>query len=173
MRRITALLAALVLALALSGCQAQRAADFRDLGWQALEQDDNHAAAAAFERAIKLDATSDDYLGRGIAYDLLGDVDRALESFNQAIALDNTSAEAYYRRGSLMGSQGNYAQALADFGAATRLDPGYAPAYLSRGCTFVELGSFRRAREDLLRARSLTDDPVLLRQIDAALQALP
>lgn len=173
MRRRTALLLALALVLCLGGCRERRAADMADLGWQALKQDDRRAALTAFESSLKLDATADAYLGLGIAADLEGDVDLALQSFNRAIEMDKSSAEAYYWRGSLMGSQGDYAYALADFGSAIRLDPNYAPAYLSRGSTFIELGSFARAREDLLRARSLTDDPILLEQIEAALAAIP
>jgi len=163
---------ALTLALALGGCRAQRAADLADLGRQALEQGDHRAAVVAFQHSVDLKPSADAYLGLGIAYDLKGDVDQALENLSLAIVMNNSSAEAYYWRGSLLGSQGDYARALADFSQAIALDPAHAAAYLSRGATFIELGSYGRAREDLLRAHALTVDPALRAQIEATLQAI-
>ncbi|MGI6375855.1 MAG: tetratricopeptide repeat protein [Anaerolineae bacterium] len=164
------LLAALLLALA--GCRAERAADFNDVGWQALAQGDHRAAIAAFERSIKLDPSAQAHLGLGMAYDLKGDFDQALLNLNQAIALDADNAQAYYCRGNVRGSLGDYTGALGDFGRTIALDPGHARAYLSRGATMIELGSYVRARDDLTRALALTDDPALRTQIESALRAI-
>lgn len=171
-RRAAALALALALTLALGGCRAERAADFADLGRQALEQGDHRAAVVAFRRSLELKRSAEAYLGLGIAYDLKGDVDQALENLSLAIVLDTSSADAYYWRGSLLGSQGDYARALADFSHAIELDPAQARAYLSRGATFIELGSYGRARDDLLRAYALTADPVMRAQIETAMRAI-
>ena len=173
LRRIGCAVAlALTATLILGGCRAERAADFSDLGRQALQQGDHRAAVVAFGRSIELKRSAAAYLGLGIAYDLKGDVDAALENLSLAIVMDNSSAEAYYRRGSLLGSQGDYARALADFSRAIELEPTHAGAYLSRGATFIELGSYGRARDDLLRAYALTVDPVVRAQIEAALRTI-
>jgi len=162
---------ALALLLTLSGCRAERAADFADLGRQALAQGDHRAAIAAFERAVKLQPTADSYLGLGIAYDLKGDTDQALLNLSRAIALDPNNAEAYYRRGNVLGSLGDYGGALSDFGRCLALDSSHARAYLSRGATMIELGNLSRARDDLFRALAYAHEPELRAQIEAALRA--
>ena len=49
------------------------------------------------------------YLNRGIAYDALGDMERALADFEQAIRMCPKQAEAYNNRGYLRYKQGQYA----------------------------------------------------------------
>lgn len=171
MRR-TGYLLLLFLLLSLAGCRTERAADFDDLGWQALAQGDHRAAIAAFERSVKLNPTAQAYLGLGVAFDLKGDFDQALHHLNEALALDGNNAQAYYCRGNVRGSLGDYTGALTDFGRTIELEPGHAQAYLSRGATMIELGSFVRARDDLTRALALTNDPALRTQIEAALCAI-
>ncbi|MEN6478825.1 MAG: tetratricopeptide repeat protein [Anaerolineales bacterium] len=170
-RHAAPLLAALVLLVALSGCGARRAADLADVGQQALVQGDHRAAIAAFERALKLDPQADYYLGLGLAYDLQGNADLALLNLGQAIALDPTNAEAFYRRGNVLGSLGDYGSALSDLAQALALDPTHARAYLSRASLLIELGNPGRARADLFRALAYAREPELRAQIEMALRA--
>ena len=48
------------------------------------------------------------YLNRGLAYDAMGDMDKALADFEQAIRLKPKMAEAYNNRGYLRYKQGQY-----------------------------------------------------------------
>ena len=85
------------------------------------------------------------YLNRGIAYDALGDMERALADFEQAIRLCPKRAEAYNNRGYLRYKRGQYEQAIPDFTKAIELNPDYAQAYCSRGSAYGMLGHHEHA----------------------------
>lgn len=92
------------------------------------------------------------YLNRGIAYDALGETDKALADFEQAIRLKPKMAEAYNNRGYLRYKQGHYEQAIPDFDKAIELNPDYAQAYCSRGSAYGMLGKHERAMADIQSA---------------------
>ena len=66
---------------------------------------------------------------RGVDYDEQGQLDSAIDEFDEAIALDPQLAEAYYNRGTAYLDKGNYDQAIADFNQAIEIDPQLADAY--------------------------------------------
>ena len=54
------------------------------------------------------------YSNRGRAYASLGQPERAMEDFDEAIRLDPELAPAYYNRGSLYGNLGQPQRAIQD-----------------------------------------------------------
>ena len=66
---------------------------------------------------------------RGIAYQNLGEYQRALEDFNQMINLDPDTADYYNYRGNAYYEIKDYHRAIIDFQQALQLDPNLASAY--------------------------------------------
>jgi tetratricopeptide (TPR) repeat protein len=59
----------------------------------------------------------------------LGDYQRAIDDFNQAIQLDPLFANAYKDRGIAQLELGEYARAVEDFDQAVQINPQDAEAY--------------------------------------------
>ena len=52
------------------------------------------------------------YVGRGLAWQAKGDLDRAISDFDQAISLDRNDADAYYRRSQVFVEKGDLDHAI-------------------------------------------------------------
>ena len=67
---------------------------------------------------------------------ILGQIDRAIEAYSQAIELNPHHAEAYNNRGNAYFSRDNFAlhaKAITDYAKAIELNPELAIAYHNRG----------------------------------------
>ena len=96
--------------------------------------------------------TAEDYLRRGKEQLEKKDYLRARESFEKAVELDPSSAEAYCFRGMV---QLDDKQAAADFTKAIELRPDYAEAYFQRGLGRDLGGKDQAALEDYSKAIEL------------------
>ena len=67
----------------------------------------------------------------GISYVEAGDLERAIDSFDEAIRLYPGYAEAYFNRGIAHGSGGDTLRAIEDLREAIRLEPHLVGAYYS------------------------------------------
>jgi len=72
-------------------------------------------------------------VGRALAYEAKGDVDRAIADFDAAIRLDADDAEAHRQRARLFLEKHDLDRAAADLDATIRLDPGRAFDHYVRG----------------------------------------
>jgi tetratricopeptide (TPR) repeat protein len=98
---------------------------------------------------------------RGAVLDGLGQSDRALKDFNQAIRLDPKYPLAFYGRGILLATRERaYARAIADFDKVLQLEPNNVDALTRRGDAYGQLGDFGHAIGDLDRAVQLAPDDV-------------
>jgi tetratricopeptide (TPR) repeat protein len=95
------------------------------------------------------------YHKRGISYRLLGEYRRAIEDFDQALALSPEDAYIYGSRGVAYSYSEDYQQALRDFNRVLELDPQSAWSYASRGKTYHFLKGYQQALEDFDRALAL------------------
>jgi hypothetical protein len=68
------------------------------------------------------------------------DFHRAIQLYDQAIALDPSHAEAHYKRGNALKNLGRLDAAVASYDQAIKLKPGYAYAYCNRGVVQQSLG---------------------------------
>ncbi len=100
---------------------------------------------------------SEAHFYRGNAYADLDDYERAIEGYDQAIALKPDLALAYNNRGVAYGNQGNYERAIEDFDQAIELQPD-AAAYSNRGAAYCNLGNYEQAIEDFDQAIALQPD---------------
>jgi tetratricopeptide (TPR) repeat protein len=68
------------------------------------------------------------------------DFQRAIELYDQAIALSPSHAEAYYKRGNALRNLGRLDAALSSYNQAIELKPDYGYAYCNRGVVQQSLG---------------------------------
>ena len=84
---------------------------------------------------------------RGNAYLALGQIDRAISDYTNAINI-LPSAVAYFNRGNAYLKKEQYDKAEKDYDEALKLDPTLVDAYLNRGVTFTNRGQYDRAIAD-------------------------
>jgi protein O-mannosyl-transferase len=113
-----------------------------------------------WNHAIKV--TKDNYLahnGRGVAYYKLGQNQKAIEDYNEAIRL-NPYDDAYHNRGTAYAKISLYQKAIEDYNEAIRLKP-RADTYHNRGFIYYKLGQHKRAIEDFSHAILMKPDSVM------------
>jgi tetratricopeptide (TPR) repeat protein len=123
-----------------------------NLGSALAEEGKYNEAIVHYNKAIGMTPLTPDHIlaynKRGMAYNKLGQNQRALEDFNEAIKLDRYDIKAYENRGVTYAKLGLYQRALEDFNETIRLKPNYADTYNNRGVTYAKLGLYQRALED-------------------------
>jgi tetratricopeptide (TPR) repeat protein len=92
------------------------------------------------------------YHNRGFFLRLMGDLDRAIADYDQAIRLHASDANYYVNRGFALNRRGDDDRALADFDRAIRLNPKVAVAYINRGNIYYNKGEYDRALPDFEQA---------------------
>ncbi len=111
---------------------------------------------------LDVEALAIAYNNRGVAYDQLGDYDRAVADYQEALSLkpDDTMARrnlrvVLVRRGVALANTGEYQRALTDLSRAIELGPDKAIAWLRRAQVRMESGDLEGAAADLVEARRL------------------
>jgi lipoprotein NlpI len=103
------------------------------------------------------------YTNRGIAYSAKGQLDRAIQDFDQAIKLDANNVIAYYNRGIAHSAKGQFDCAIQDYDEAIERSPSArrllgmnnAIAYYNRGIAYSAKGQLDRAIQDFDQAIKL------------------
>jgi tetratricopeptide (TPR) repeat protein len=117
--------------------------------WRQCLADASPAAIDACTAIIFLDPQNDGaFVNRGIAYRRIGDVERAIRDYDEAIRLNPRAADAFNNRGNAFRARNDFARAIRDYDEAIRLDPHYAHAFNNRGIIFLERGDADRAIAD-------------------------
>ena len=88
----------------------------------------------------------------------MGNHDRAIQDFDQAIRLVPENARAYSSRGDTYMSKSDYDRAIQDYDQSIQLDPTNRIVYSNRGRALFYVGNFNAAAEALLHATELDDD---------------
>jgi protein O-mannosyl-transferase len=97
------------------------------------------------------------YSNRGAMFGELKQLDRAIEDFNAALAID-PAAVVYNNRGKLFSEMGRLDEAIRDYDSAIAMDPAYYLAYNNRGILHHDRGQLDRAIEDYTAAIALKPD---------------
>jgi hypothetical protein len=113
-----------------------------DFHTQGKYQDAIKAYSDAIRKAPK---APEAYNWRGMAYDDLGDLDKALQDLTEAIKLNGNYADAYNNRGEVYRKKKMYREAMADYSQAVKLDPNFSEAYYNQGLVFREQNNARAA----------------------------
>jgi lipoprotein NlpI len=95
------------------------------------------------------------YNGRGIAYDMKENYDKAIADYDEAIKLDPKDAHGYSNRCFTYNSKNEIDLALSDCDQAIKLDPKLARAYNNRGVVFYHKQDYDRAIADYSQAIQL------------------
>jgi tetratricopeptide (TPR) repeat protein len=90
-----------------------------------------------------------DFIQQGIVQAKKGEYAAAINAFNQAIALDPQSYNAYYRRGLAYYDLGEIDKAIADFNQSLNLNSQQAAAYFSRAMAFLVVNNIQSSIIDL------------------------
>jgi len=121
--------------------------------WRQCLADASPAAIDACTVLIRSNPRNDGaFVNRGIAYRRLGDMDRAIRDYDEAIRVNPRAADAFNNRGNAFRALDEHDRAMRDYDEAIRLDPHYAHALNNRGIIFLELGDAHRAIVDFDRA---------------------
>ncbi len=95
------------------------------------------------------------YRGRASALQGKEDFDRALADANQAVALDPSSAMAFFRRGDIYKATDHVDSALQDFNTAIQLDPNVPVYFIDRSNVYVDKRDYAHALSDIAEALRL------------------
>jgi tetratricopeptide (TPR) repeat protein len=101
---------------------------------------------------------AENYYLTGNAWYEKGDLDKALDAFDQAIRIYPNLSTAYWARGAIRDRKGQYDQAIADYSEAIRIDPHLAEAYNNRGIVWDEKGDWDKAVADYSEAILINPD---------------
>lgn len=132
------------------------------LGDKVLATEDYREALKHYDGAI--DPRNPDALNlyrRAASLDALGQTDRALADYSEAIRVDPKGALAFLGRGVLLASRKrSYDRAIDDFSRTIEIEPNNTAAYIARGNAYSQIGDNGRAIADLDKAIALApDDP--------------
>lgn len=126
--------------------QAQAAMDKKD--WQ--------TAVSLYSKILKeKPGNSDALVGRSVAYLQLGDMEKATQDIDAAVAKNPNNARAYGQRALIKKLQQNYDVAKKDLDQAIKLDGKYAWAYAQRADLFSRQDDQAKALADVTRALTI------------------
>jgi tetratricopeptide (TPR) repeat protein len=124
--------------------------------FQRLFRGTKHTAmAAAFPAPHAPPIEFDAIYAQAVACVSAQNLERALELFDQAIALDPARAEPYYKRANVLKDMGRHGAAIAGYDQAIARRPDYAHAYCNRGVVEQALGRVEAALSSYGRAIAL------------------
>lgn len=108
--------------------------------------------AWVYKKQGKTDRAKSDFNTAALMYYGLKHYDKALQDFNDAIALDGNNAEFYTNRGWTYYQLQKYDDAKKDFDSAIRIDGKYSPAYAGRANLFKTQSQTEDAAKDFVNA---------------------
>jgi tetratricopeptide (TPR) repeat protein len=97
--------------------------------------------------AIKDDPKILAYYNMGNAYSDLGEYEKAIDSYKQAIKLDPTLSKPHNNLGLAYAALNRIEEAISEFNQAVKLRPDYAEAHYNLGVAYLQLGKHREAKE--------------------------
>ena len=97
-------------------------------------------------------------LQQGNVFMMIGQTDKAIDSYSHVIALNSSDADAYFNRGAAYHKKGEFVYAIQDYSVAIGLNPEYAEAYTRRGIAYFSKTDIHRAIEDYNTAINLDPD---------------
>ena len=92
---------------------------------------------------------------RGNNYYKKGELDKAINDYNEAIRINPQYFKAYSNRGIAYGMKGEFEKAINDFSEAIRINPKFSMAYKARAFTYRKLGKTDLAIADEQKAMEL------------------
>jgi predicted TPR repeat methyltransferase len=113
-------------------------------GVLAHQQGRSDEAVALTERSLALVDQPDWYSNLGIIFQSAGQLERAIDAYRRAIAIDPSHANAYSNLGAALRAIGKLSEAEAAYRTAIRLNPDHIDAYTNLG---ILLNALKRTEE--------------------------
>ena len=98
---------------------------------------------------------------QGSVFIMIGQMNKAIEAYSRAIALNPDYAATYYNRGAAYINKGEIDRAIKDCSKAIALNPNFAMAYNNRGNAYAKKGDFDRAVENFNKAIDINPDSAI------------
>ncbi|MGB3135987.1 MAG: tetratricopeptide repeat protein [Nodosilinea sp.] len=92
--------------------------------------------------------------------------DQALDTFDQALALDGSYCTAWNNRANALCGLNRQAEALAAYDKAVALNAQYHQAWFNRGKLLTDMGAYGNAVESYNRAIALKPDPIYIHSLE-------
>ena len=141
--------------------------DYLQRGIEAHQNDNSDDAIAYYTEVIRLDPTDTSivsivYYSRGLAYAEKGEVDSAIENYNESIQLNPDFADAYNYRGIAYRNKGEIERAIEDHDQAIQIKSDNVLFYNDRSMALLQAQEWEKARSDLTIARNMGVDIIVL-----------
>ncbi len=94
----------------------------------------------------------------GLAYDDIGETDKALQHFESAAARKPDYFNAFFNLGRLLQRMGREEEAITAFDSALKVKPDYVDALVGRGNVYAAQHAYEKAKADYEKAISLDPD---------------
>lgn len=133
-------------------------------GWQSVVDGVRRSIHKIQSQADLLSSTSEKELRTEVAFQrgnvlmMLGQIERAIKAYSQAIELNPQDADAYNNRGVAYESNSDFNLAIQDFNMAKRLRPDYAIVYYNSGIVYGKKGMLDIAIQNYGTAIKLQPD---------------
>lgn len=88
------------------------------------------------------------YFSRGEEFVARGNIDKGLEDYNTAIAVDPKYDSAYINKGVILMTRGELDNAIKEFEMVIKINPQSADAYTNRGSAYYRKGNLEQALTD-------------------------
>ena len=141
--------------------------DYLQRGIEAHQNDNPDDAIAYYTEVIRLDPTDTSivsiaYYSRGLAYTEKGEIDSAIENYNESIQLNPDFADAYNYRGIAYRNKGEIDRAIEDHDQAIQIKSDNVLFYNDRSMALLQAQKWEKAKSDLTIARNMGEDIITL-----------
>ena len=127
----------------------------------ALQGENRHEEVViACDKANEIQKSPEIYQMQGWTQTLLGNYEKAIESYDCAIALDSNISDVWYTRGDALMKLNRLEEAISSFDKSISVDPQYIKPYRLKGCALGQLGRDQEAVQPLQKATSMNPDDV-------------
>jgi tetratricopeptide (TPR) repeat protein len=92
------------------------------------------------------------YHDKALADNAIGEPDKAIAYYDQALKINPYYVKAWYNRGIIYLNRGEFDKAISDFSRTINLRPNYADALNRRGGTYFKMENFEKAYIDFSQA---------------------
>lgn len=125
---------------------------FYNRGLHYIEKSEIDNAIRDFTSSLKIRNHYESLYNLGKAYEVKGDIARALAAYNRTLVLMPSYFKANNNRGALFFQMGKFQNALDDFNSALKANPNYTLARINRGILFLAIKQFQLADRDFSHA---------------------
>ena len=124
--------------------------------WQTLDMKRVDAQLTYYQQQVKAQPNNvQNIINLGYTYYLLGKNDQAVAQFNQALAIDKKSFDAYYNLGLVFNDSNRLDDALEMFQKAVELSPRDYKGHMEKGIVYRKMKMFKDALKELDQANKL------------------